>query len=204
MAAFAGKKSFTLIAHSFGANVALQLSRALESVGLSGRVLLIDGHPLLVKQMGTAAFDGKEPTIENTTDLIMQQIFSFMFPEMPSNVILDVLRKHKTVEGKITAFDTPTQKRFSRTNEQMLELIGGIRNRIKMALDAPDNFGERIGSPITLVRPAAGSSADLDEKNQLACYTKGQVDIKFVEGTHFTMLENDELLKFINDVYLAN
>lgn len=184
--------------------MALELSRSLESTGLSGRVLLIDGHPMLLKQMAIVALDGREPTIENTTDLIMLQLFSLSCPEMPSNAILNILQKHRTMEEKLTAFITQTQKRLPRTNEQVLELITGMRNRLTMALNMPDNLGEKIASPITLVRPLEGSITDSDERTQLACYTKGQVDVKFVEGTHFTMLENGELLKFINDVYLAN
>lgn len=45
--------TFKIVAHSFGSLIAIELARRLESHGLHGELILIDGTPDLVKAMMT-------------------------------------------------------------------------------------------------------------------------------------------------------
>lgn len=200
---FKTSRRFILISHSFGASVALELARRLEADGLTGRLLLIDGHPVMVKQMGVNAFEGRDITYTTTIDVIMENFLSLILPDMDLANIIETLSKHKSIETKIAAFEGfPPIRKFK--GSWMREFISGLVNRLSMILNASDEAFERIRSPVTLVRPNECSSEKESDKSELVKRTKGPVNVTYVDGSHITMLENGNLLVFINNSYLAN
>lgn len=200
---FKGKRSFTLVSHSFGANIALELSRRLELTGLRGRLLLIDGHPRLLKQMAIAAFNDREITTDNATDIVMENYMSLVLPDVDPTTIASLIKGHDTLEAKISAFDGFAKMKIY-SSKSIYEFVLGIRNRLAMVVATPDEFGNKIEASITLVRPSEASEVTaMDDRKQLETYTSGITDVSFVEGSHISMLENGNLLKYINEIYLV-
>lgn len=191
------------MSHSFGANIALELSRRLESTGLRGRLLLIDGYPRLLKRMAIAAFNGRQITMQNTTDIVMENYMSLVLPDVDPATIANLIKGQTTLEAKISAFDSFAKMKMY-SPKWIYEFILGLRNRFAMLVAAPDEFGNKIEASITLVRPSEASEVTaIDDRKQLKSYTNGITDVSFVEGSHISMLENGNLLKYINEIYLV-
>lgn len=68
-----GRRDFTVIGYSFGSMVAIELVRKLENEGLSGKLILIDGSPEMLKLIQS------------------QQLASNSDEELQSNVLLGMM-----------------------------------------------------------------------------------------------------------------
>lgn len=80
-----GRRDFVIAAYSFGSVVAIELARKLEAEGLTGRLVLIDGSPALmkaIKDQQLAAFSDEEL---GTNVLI--GIMDIASPKSSSNVL---------------------------------------------------------------------------------------------------------------------
>lgn len=165
--------------------------------------MLIDGYPKLLKQMAIAAFNERQISIENTTDVVMENYMSLVLPDIDSATIADLIRGRDSLEAKISAFDGFAKMKMY-SSKWIYEFILGLRNRFAMIVSTADEFGDKIESSITLVRPSDASDVTVtDDRAQLKAYTNGSIDVSFVEGSHISMLDNGNLLKYINETYLV-
>lgn len=202
---FKDKEAFILISHSFGGLIAVDLARRLEGAGLKGHLLLIDGYPKLLKQVANAsinATDG-ENTPEKIVDFAISSVVSVLGRTTPDE-ILYIIKDHQTFEAKLSALSTLPHEINQIPSKLLRELIMGFHNRFLMSWNAETDTVAKIESPITLVRSIETSTVEAEDRKQLEAYTNGAFDVVTVEGSHFTILSNDSLYKFINDTFLAN
>lgn len=153
--------------------------------------------------MAVTAFDGREITYANTLDVVMENYLSLMLPDVEPATIANTLAKRKTIEAKITAFENFPKLKIYKSN-WLNDFITGLANRLSITLNAAHEIDSKIQSSITLVRPNAFSSQMAHDKAELTECTNGKVDVAYIEGSHVTILENGNLLTFINNRYLAH
>lgn len=197
---FNGKKKFYLVAHSFGAMIAIELAKVLERKGLTGEITIADGSVLLFKRFLKVLMPNLEPTQDSVSSFLVTQLAFEILPELKPDVIQSVIFEEKTLEARIDKYISLVTKRdYSAT---YLKDIGyGLTNRVKMVLnDSEEYTGEKIQSNITLIRPSTNLVVDIDNDYQLKQYTNGQVAVQFIEGTHLTMLDNEQLYQIINGI----
>lgn len=178
------------------------MARRLEADGLNGRLLLIDGHPRLLQQMAVAAFEGRPITYETTLDVSMENYLSLILPGAEPTAIAAALGQQTTLDAKIAVFENFPKIKMYKAN-WLRDFITGLTNRLSITLNV-DDFHIRIQSPITLVRPKEYSAQLAHDQAELNKYTTGTVYVAHVDGTHITMLENGNLLAFINENYLVH
>lgn len=199
---FKSESKFTLVSHSFGANIALELARRLEAKGLKGRLLLIDGYPKLLKDMALESFGNRQITPETALDNVMESFLSLMLPDMDAEAIHSTIKDHNTIDSKLAAF-----RKFDKikifSEKWIHDFILGLRNRLLMVVNTVDESKQPIESSITLVRPFETASDGTEEQKHLEKYTKGNVCVTYLDGSHVTLLENERLLQFFNETFLA-
>lgn len=199
---FKSEPNFILISHSFGANIALELARRLEAKGLSGRLLLIDGHPKLLRDMALESFGSRPITPETALDNVMENFLSLMLPEMDTETIHGIIKDHNTIDSKLAAFRNFDKIKIF-ADKWIHDFILGLRNRLLMVLNAADESKQPMESSITLVRPFETASDCAEEKKHLEKYTKDDVCVTYLDGSHVKLLENERLLQFFNEIFLA-
>lgn len=68
---------FTLVGYSFGSLVTIELARQLEAKGFNGRLILIDGAPLLMKEIVNQYFkSSSEEELQNNVLVRITELFT--------------------------------------------------------------------------------------------------------------------------------
>ncbi|CRK99510.1 CLUMA_CG012829, isoform A [Clunio marinus] len=192
---YKGRKTFHLIAHSFGSCIALMLIELLESKGMTGHVTMIDGSPLLMKRLLHDQY--KDKTDEGIENTISHNIFSIGF----TNLEDEALKKISTVSRwdekiKILAQFKGVDKLYS--NEYVNVMMRGLINRIKIILNLDIKSFGTYTATAALIRSTISTVANIDDKYDLQNNFEKNVDLLFLEGTHFEILESQSLIDILN------
>lgn len=192
---------FYLIGYSFGSFITLELANVLEEAGLKGHVLLIDGAPAFLKHLGYATI-GKSENIsdEAIQTMLIHAICTRIFPEDNPDEFVSNLSELKTWPEKINRLVEIGMKANIEYTERFLrDTVDAMFVRLKMVFNYDTKTPKKIQSSITLVRPTEVAVVDIDEDYELSNYTNGSINLKFIEGSHTSMLDNEKLSQIIND-----
>lgn len=187
---------FKIVGYSFGGLVALHIAAELEKRGMNGRLILIDSGPFFLKQLATTFAP------ESTTD------YKEPFQTATLHSICAMVKKRNILEEIENAPDWETKLEVCARNSQ------GIYSEefVKNSLDAVVNRGvlltaldlhavPKLKSDILLIRPSMPSVLDIDEDYGLSSNTSGTVNVRFLEGDHLTVLDNDKLDLIIKEIF---
>lgn len=192
------KESFYLVGYSYGAMITLELAKLLEAQGLKGQVVLIDGAPtflkkLVVDQMPTTHSD------EAVQIVLLSGIIRTVYPEEQIDVF-QIMKDHPTWESRVERLLDFANDQYLYSSDYLRTMANCLFQRIKMVLNYKIDPSQILRSPITLVRPTEISIVDVDDDYGIQKLTKGITAVKYVEGNHFTMLENSKLVQIINEL----
>lgn len=197
---FNGKKRFYLIAHSFGALVAIELAKLLERKGLKGDVIIADGSTSLFKRALKSLMPNAEATHENVARFLQMQLAYQILPEIKAEDIQKIMLEEKTMDARIDKFISLVEKR-EYTDTYLKDFGYGLLYRVLMVLNESDEYtGDKIQSNITLIRPTTNLVVNIENDYELKQYTNGKVTVGFIEGTHLTMLDNKMFYQIINNI----
>ncbi|OXU23005.1 hypothetical protein TSAR_015483 [Trichomalopsis sarcophagae] len=192
------RRDFTLVGYSVGSLVAIELVRRLEACGMSGKLILLDGAPEMLKLLQS------------------QQLASNSDEELQSNVLLgmmDILSPSSSVElvvelEKISGWDNKLQVFLARVSDHLGEvgwtkegaasLCTSIYNRLIAVHDYDVSTLSPLKTPIVLLKPTAPTLRSVAEDYGLSTITKEKIEIHYIEGNHATILENNKLAMVIN------
>lgn len=189
---------FYLVGYSFGAMITLELARQLEAAGMTGNVLLIDGAPVFLKQLSYGQIT-TDITDESIQLMLIVAIVQNIFPEESPEQILLKLSECLTWTDKIDKLVEYGRAQSEYSEQYMRSMTQAMYNRLKIVFDYDAKNVERIRAPITLVRPTEVAVVEIDEDYELSRHTESEVNLKFIEGTHTTVLDNMKLAQIIND-----
>lgn len=195
---FNGKKRFILVGHSFGGHVAIEVAKLLEQNGLTGEVISIDGSASVFK----GGMTKKMPNIDVEFDerLILTHIVAHAMPELPFDAIAKKFAEQNEWDEQFDALFSMSPKREYSVG-YLKSISVGVMHRIKMCMGVSDVYSEkRIQSNITLIRPTTHLVPDVENDYNLKQYTNGRVLVSFIEGNHFSMLDNVQLYQIINNI----
>lgn len=206
-----GQKRYLIVGHSFGTLTAMKLASSLEKRGKLGHLVIIDGSPrYLIKLLhGLRRNTSQTDNLEN--DLIM-----ILYTHFCNTDQLDVFIKKLAQCDKISSkveliadFVSPELK-TTYSAKYVLNLIVAVFNRLKALVKFNalfDNTDEltamidsKLKSPITLIRPTQTAIADISEDYDLHKFSECEVNVRYVDGNHLTVIENVELSNILNDL----
>jgi fatty acid synthase len=191
-------ENFYIVGYSFGAMIALELTKLLERNGKKGKLVLMDGAPvflkkLVVDQMPTSNSD------DAVQSVLLSGILRTVFPEEKVDV-LKVMSDNPTWDGRVESIIELCSDQYLYTTEYLRTMANCLFHRIKMVLDYKQDFKTVIKTHITLIRPSEISIVDVDEDYGLKKLTNGGTSVRFIDGNHLTMLENEKLVQIINEL----
>lgn len=192
------KENFYLVGYSFGAMVTIELAKLLEETGLRGQIVLIDGAPtflkkLVVDQMPTTHSD------DSVQIVLISGIIRTIFPEESIDV-MQIMKNNPTWESRLEKLLELSSDQYLYSTEYLRKMANCLFQRIKMVINYKFESCTMLRSPITLVRPTEISIVDVEEDYGIHKLTSGTTSVKYVEGNHFTMLDNSKLIQILNDL----
>ncbi|XP_014477063.1 PREDICTED: fatty acid synthase [Dinoponera quadriceps] len=190
------QRFFVLVGYSYGSIIAIELARRLESRGLSGRLVLVDGAPNLMKTMINQFLSySTESEFENN---ILLSISDTLLPTLSGKLLLD-LNKYENWEQKVESF----LSYFSNVDIPLsMENLKALCTSIYIHLIALRKYDVSslppIRTPILLLKPTLQSIEMSEEDYGLRKITRDKVEIHYTEGNHVTMLNSDKVVAAIN------
>lgn len=211
---FSQQKKYFIVGHSFGTLIALKIAALLEKRGQLGHVVLIDGSPkFLLKLMQGIRRSAPSQTNNIENDLIMilyahlcsyDQLDGFI--KKLTNCGMDLTKKMDLITEFVSnEFTANYSAKYLRS------VIVAVLNRLKFLVRLNTQMNDeteectalidaRLKSPITLIRPTQKSVADIAENYDLHIYSEREVNIKFVDGDHLSVIENVVLSNILNEL----
>lgn len=201
---FADQKDFYIIGYSYGCLIAMEIAKALEKSGRKGRIVLLDGAPVYLKclALGVAKSAAKDENVENALIMVMLKNFS---NEILSEAILPKLNDCKDFDSKFQLILELLPDAIKSSNSEayikniMFAMLNRLKALFKINTDEKVNNDEKINSPILLVRPSNAAVTDIADDYELSNYANGEIIVKYINGNHITILDNDELVGTINE-----
>lgn len=188
---------FFIVAYSFGTFVALELVNRLEKLGYNGHILLIDGAPHFLKELTHRHF-GENMTDDNLFNILLSNIITAIFPDEKTESLFQIFKNVSSIEEKLMKFEEFAKRQNLYSVTYSGTMLRAMVNRIKIAhgwnMDQP-----LLRTAITLVRPTEMAIVNMEEDYILNKVTKGKVVVKFIEGSHTTMMDNPMLAQIINE-----
>lgn len=130
--------------------------------------------------------------------VLLSGIVRTVFPE--ENIDIKEIMKNPTWESRIEKLLDLLADQHLYSTDYLRKMANCLFQRIKMVIDYKSDSKYLLRSPITLVRPTEISIVDVEEDYDLHKLTNGTTNVKYVEGNHFTMLENPKLIQIINEL----
>lgn len=202
---FAHQKQFYIIGYSFGSLIAIRLAQLLEQTGAVGRVLLIDGAPVYLKRL-EAAITKSTSKDENIEDvLIMLAFFNLCSGEQTEKFIVQLRECNEWSKKTDLLHDyLPDAIKAAYSTPYLNKILAAMSNRLKavtkLKIDG-DAAAEivKLQSQITLVRPSQASFSDIADDYELSALAARPIDVRYVQGSHLSMLDNEEITQIINE-----
>ncbi|XP_011872261.1 PREDICTED: fatty acid synthase-like, partial [Vollenhovia emeryi] len=144
------QRKFLIVGYSFGSLIAIELVRLLEARDFSGRLILIDGAPDLLKLTTINFADTSPDELQNIIILTLLQVYATINEE----TVASELNKCKTIDEKLKIFHTyfPLDANVLSIDNQKL-IYYTIHNHLRAIQDYNISSLPRIKSPITLLKP---------------------------------------------------
>jgi hypothetical protein len=172
----------------------------LEREGKIGHVTFIDGAPNLIKTLATEHY--KVHTDEAIQESVIGHIFSSVFSNLDDDFIKDVLSQTSWLDrcNKIVELAS-VQGIYGK--DFMKLMLNALVNRIKIILNTDIKVSSINNSKGTLLRPTLASVTTIAENYDLHVNFKENIDVKYFDGNHFSILENPKLWETLNQIHLS-
>lgn len=188
---------FYIVAYSFGTFVALELVKRFEKLGYNGQMMLIDGAPHFLKQLTHRHF-GEILTDTSLYNILLSSIITSIFPEERAESLVQIFQSLPSIEEKFIKFKEFAKRQHLYSIPYSETMMRAMANRIKIA-HGWNMDQQLLRTPITLVRPSEVAIVNMEEDYELRKVTKGKIVVKFIEGSHTTMMDNPILAQLINE-----
>lgn len=193
------KKSFYIVAYSFGSIVALEIARRLEKCNKQGQIIFVDSSPNFVKKLISNFIQTKEPCDEKLQIQLASTFIYEIIPKEDMQHLREQMSRYKSWSDKLN-YVAETAKRVNYVFTQTIRLkCAGLYKRLKAVQETSLQQNLKIKSPITLVRSHMNLT-DIGEDYELSHCTEGKIVVKFIDGNHQTILQNPILAKIINEL----
>uniref|UniRef100_A0A336MXS7 CSON007968 protein n=1 Tax=Culicoides sonorensis TaxID=179676 RepID=A0A336MXS7_CULSO len=191
-------KTFKIIGYSFGSLLAIILTKKLEELGFTGKLILIEGSPVYLKNsmmngLNAISQENHEAEIEFYLASI---VMSYVAPNKPQEKLMTC----KTFNEKID-FILSQMEGVSSYTEHAREMMNVLLKNTLLAYKLEINKIEKLKTDITLIRASEPMFLDIPEDYELSKQTSGEIHMKCVDGNHMTILDSDELVEILNQEF---
>ncbi|XP_015113123.1 fatty acid synthase [Diachasma alloeum] len=190
------RRDFVMVGYSYGALITIELVRKLEAESFTGKVILIDGAPLLSKVLRDQQFVSNNDN-ELQTKLLLS-IANRIAPKLSRQLFVQ-LKRSNSWEEKLDAFTKfVPAKALKISSEQQRNIWTCIYNRTLAFNNYDISSFPLLRSTITLLKPSVQSVKNLPADYDISKITRGKVKCHILEGDHVSILDNPNVTRVIN------
>lgn len=161
-----------------------------------GQLVLMDASPTFLKRL---TIEQVSHSVNEELEIIyLTGVIDLLFPEENTEMIKKVI-VIPTFDAKVDFIVEYAKNIFSYSPEYLKSVLILIYRRIKMVINTDLDKIPKIESPIALIRPTQVSFTDIEEDYGMKAKTDSEFILKFIDGTHISMLDNEHLSSMINE-----
>lgn len=195
---FATKKFFYLVSHSFGSLLAIEVARNLEAMNMKGHIISIDGSASFAKQVCIASLQSDDSDKNYEIKLILSVVREIN-PAEDLKLFAEKLLQHSTWNEKTGCLFNYLQSINYPVVPSGVDIFNGVYKKMSGIMSYTFS-GSKIKSNITLLRAKSVALANISETYDLDSNTDGKVDVKYLDGSHLTIIQNAAIVDFIKDL----
>lgn len=193
---FEDDEDFLIVGYSLGSIIALKLAKELELRGKKGRLVLIDGSPLLIRQI--AKVMAPVPSDEFIQNSILLTCMQLVTPDEYIEQSANVMNKPDW-NAKLEAFINVAKKKMIYSEDYGRKMITSLVSNVKLSLNVEKLDFETLDSiPISLFKANLSMIKDIDEDYGLKKYGKLEIDLNVIDGNHYSILSNAQMVDRLN------
>lgn len=188
-----------MIAHSFGCYVALLLAEKLEKLGKTGQITLIDGAPGLMKAMVLENFKGQidDESIRNS---VLAHVITNVVKDVSEDFGTSILKQSKW-SVKTAMIADALNSASLHDEEESTAVMNALVNRIWMIISTQNVVSSLNTTTSTLIKPSTPSATSISENYAIDGNFKKKTSVEYLDGDHFTILENPKLIEIMNRLH---
>ncbi|KAL7042296.1 hypothetical protein ACKWTF_001098 [Chironomus riparius] len=194
---YSGNEKFMLIGYSFGSLLALKFTNILESIGKSGKIVIIEGSPKFVNDVANHLLP-KDYNDEYILGLILSTCIKILFPESIQEITKKIF-SHTELDKRFEAFLEIAATRSEYSIDYGRQMIEGLMKRLKIVLNAKKIIFTMLKkSPMTLIKATESSLNGFDEDYGLKQFIEGDLEMHVIAGNHLSVLTSSKLFDILN------
>jgi thioesterase domain-containing protein len=185
------------MAHSFGAMLALHIAKALEAAGKTGKLLAIDGSPLMMKAIRDQV-GPEDASDEDLQDAVLWSLVAMDYSDNPTEVV-KALSSASTWEQKVESFVrfSAADKEYKRKYSE--NLIYGLTNRMLMTKSIDlDSFPVLESTELSAIVASEKLADQLPADLGFGRYSTKQVKSVTLPGNHVTVISSLEPAMYLS------
>jgi fatty acid synthase, animal type len=136
-------------------------------------------------------------TEENVPNLLSAHICTNFFSTVDENFIKK-LWTLKTWQEKVELMTSVEQNLYGK--EYLKLMATALINRIKFVFGIDAKVTSTLSCTSTLIRPSKNTISNIDEAYNLDENFKKKVEVTYLEGNHFSILENPDLINLLHKI----
>lgn len=172
----------------------------LEDLGKAGRVILIDGAPVLLKRLFLERLPPDVDVEEVTQAMVLQTGFKFAFPNDSGDRMMTVLTE-KGWDAKLKKIDELYSDFVLYSKEYSFKMCTSLFHRLMVLNDLNIDELPQLETPIDLIKPSIKSIQTIDDDYGLKVHSKNEIEIRTIEGDHMSILDNKDLSNILNNAF---
>jgi len=192
-------KTFVIVGHSFGSLLALKIVHKLESLGKTGKLILIDAAPSYSSETTRGAL----PANFTDNDIQSAVIYYFarkFFGNNSRSVVKEVLVLD-TWDARLDALIELGKDRSSYNSEFAKKNLTAIVNRIRMLAKVDERtFPSLQSTSVVLIKASITLLNSIEEDYGLSQYSAKEITVQVMEGDHTSILSNPAMVQFLNSL----
>ncbi|KAG5675543.1 hypothetical protein PVAND_005439 [Polypedilum vanderplanki] len=193
---FSGKEEFILIGYSFGSMLALKIASLLESKGLNGNVVIIDGSPKFINDISNQLMP-KDYNEEHIQGLIILGCVKLLFPDKAQEITKKIFASD-SLDERFQIFLDTAKSRSEYSVEYGRKMITGLFNRFKICLSANKISYPILKSNVSFIKATQSPLSSIEEDYGLKKYVNKDMSVTAINGDHVSILSSPELIKLLN------
>ncbi|CAG9770337.1 unnamed protein product [Ceutorhynchus assimilis] len=191
-------KSFHILAHSVGCNIALEVLSKLEKLGYLGSIIFIDGSPEFLKKLiNLTTGSGSSEVLEN---IVVANILKMQLNDLDTKKIMENICKCSSLDEKLRLLAANFKFDQRLTEPFIINITKAALQRMNACTTYIPSCG-KLKSKIHLYKPTAVSVSFDKQDYDIQQYFEEVVEVKVFDGTHTTILKNKELAEDIMKIF---
>ncbi|KAF0706565.1 fatty acid synthase, partial [Aphis craccivora] len=189
-------QEFSIVGYSFGGLIAIEVLKLMEKNNRSGKLWLIDSAPQFLKMTTEFLIRG-----DNSPDqeIQVQLILRFLDLVWPHNKIdfINELYQVNTWEERLNYFFDEVPVDVVHNQNYQKQLLNSAYIKLKAILSYDGKPNGSLKTRALLIRPTE-HVIPISEDYGLSEYFESAVTVHFVEGNHYSILENRKVAELIS------